>query len=164
MPIKSRLCNLRGYRRCWNVAMDNTRDLAAYKYYLDPDTGHRPEIYVTFLNIRPAAGYEINGILFSVTDEELQMLDTRERNYVRKEVAASVDMPKEGKVWVYQGSEAARERYERGLQNNQAYIQAAYYRYVHACFQQLGQYHAQAYSDSTDTPEVPLRELKRVSL
>lgn len=164
MPIKFRLCNLRGYRRCWNVAMDNSQDLAAYKYYLDADTGHRPEVYVTFLNIRPAAGHEISGILFSVTEEELLMLDTRERNYTRNEISSSVDMPTDGKVWVYQGSEEARERYVCGLSKKKAVIQKAYYHYVYNCFLQLGQSHAEAYLNSTDAPEVPLRELKRVNL
>lgn len=92
-PIESSICQLRAYRRCWNVAMDNAQDLPSYKYYIDPQTGQRPEVFVTFLNVRPATGHEITGILFSVTEEELRMLDKRERNYARTEVSKAISIP-----------------------------------------------------------------------
>ncbi|MHB8233505.1 MAG: gamma-glutamylcyclotransferase family protein, partial [Solirubrobacteraceae bacterium] len=65
-----RMCRLRGYRRAWNVAMDNTQDLPGYKYYRDP-SGERPPIFVTFLNLVPAAGRNVNGIVFRVDPHEL---------------------------------------------------------------------------------------------
>jgi len=144
--------------------MDNQQNLPSYKYYLDPKTGLRPEIYVTFLNIRPALGHVITGILFPVTKNELQMLDARERNYTRKEVSKSISLSVAGRVWVYEGTEAARERYDYGLRENTACIHQAYYHYVYRCFLQLGKPHAQAYLDSTDPPEVPIRKLKRIDL
>jgi cation transport regulator ChaC len=163
-PVESCICQLQGYRRCWNVAMDNTQNLHSYKYYLDLGTGYRPEVYVTFLNIRSAVGYEITGILFQVTEEELQMLDARERNYTRKEVSSAISLPSAGKVWVYEGTKAARERYAYGLGESRACVQADYFHYVHDCFLQLGKPHVQAYLDSTDPPEVPIRKLKRIDL
>ena len=46
-------CHLLGHRRAWNVAMDNRQTIPGYKYYVDPDTGERPPVHVTFLNIYP---------------------------------------------------------------------------------------------------------------
>jgi len=144
--------------------MDNMQDLPSYKYYIDPQTSHRPEVFVTFLNVRPETGHEITGILFSVTEEELYMLDKRERNYARTEVSKAISIPVPGRVWVYEGTKAARERYTRGLSENKACISADYYHYVQDCFLQLGQSHAQAYLDSTDSAEVPIRQLHRINL
>src|SRR5581483_4112443 len=44
---------LRGYRRIWNVAMDNSQAIPGYKQYLDPATGTPPHCFVVFLNIVP---------------------------------------------------------------------------------------------------------------
>ena len=49
--------------------MDNRRTIPGYKYYVDPDTGERPPVHVTFLNIYPAAEGRVNGIAFPVTAE-----------------------------------------------------------------------------------------------
>ena len=48
-------CHLLGHRRAWNVAMDNRRTIPGYKYYVDPETGERPPVRVTFLSLYPAA-------------------------------------------------------------------------------------------------------------
>ena len=48
-------CRLSGWRRGWDVAMDNARDLPGYKGYLTPD-GERPEVMVAFLDIAPHGG------------------------------------------------------------------------------------------------------------
>ena len=162
-PVASRICQLHGYRRCWNVAMDNSQDLPSYKFYIDPQTGKRPEVFVTFLNIRPVPGHAISGILFSVTEEELRMLDERERNYAREEVSTAISISVPGKVWVYKGTEAARERFVQSLSYDSACVQAGYYHDVHDAFQQLGAHHAQRFMDSTDAPKVPILDLWRVN-
>ena len=55
-------CHLLGHRRAWNVAMDNRRTIPGYKYYVDPETGERPPVRVTFLNLYPAAEGQVNGV------------------------------------------------------------------------------------------------------
>ena len=94
--------------------MDNRRTIPGYKYYVDPDTGERPPVHVTFLNIYPAAEGRVNGIAFPVTAEELDQLDRRERNYDRIDVTRLLDVDLGGTVWTYLGSEAARERFAAG--------------------------------------------------
>jgi cation transport regulator ChaC len=109
------LSSLEGYRRCWNIAMDNQIDLPGYKYYLEKDIGIRPNGFVTFLNIRPSQCESIYGILFRVYDEELQLLDERERNYKRIDVTNSIDATLEGRVWTYIGLNEAEQRYLQGV-------------------------------------------------
>ena len=77
---------LRGTRRVWGVAMDNTRDIPGYKHYRCRRDGSRPEVCVAFLDLEPAPGEAVNGICLAVTPERLAELDERERNYVRVDV------------------------------------------------------------------------------
>ena len=49
-------CTLRDHARGWDVAMDNTKTIPGYKFYVDPQTGERPAVYVAFLAIRPEPG------------------------------------------------------------------------------------------------------------
>ncbi len=132
-------CHLLGHRRAWNVAMDNRRTIPGYKYYVDPDTGERPPVHVTFLNLYPTAEGQVNGIAFPVTAEALDELDRRERNYDRVDVTALIDADLDGTVWTYLGSEAARERFAAagGLDE---------------------------FDRSTDPVSVPLRRLTRVDV
>src|SRR6476619_422472 len=55
------VAELIGHERRWGVAMDNTRDLEGYKYYLAPD-GSRPAVFVAFLDVAPAAGASVHGV------------------------------------------------------------------------------------------------------
>lgn len=171
---ETNLCQLQGFRRCWNVAMDNQTDLPGYKYYVDKSTGRRAGIYVTFLNIRKAPGAAapgaaapgtaITGIIFKVNEAELALLDQRERNYYRLDVTHQVNVAVEGKVWAYKGTSEAEKRYQRGLHTQTAYISEEYYQFVHDCFYCHGEDCAKAYLNSTDAPEVPLRKLQRINL
>src|SRR3954452_9313466 len=62
-----RAAHLDGYRRRWQVAMDNSRDLPGYKYYVDPRTGERPRVFVAFLDLAPDPRARVNGVLFPAT-------------------------------------------------------------------------------------------------
>src|SRR3954453_15770638 len=100
-------CNLLGHRRAWNVAMDNRRTIPGYKFYVDPDTGERPPVRVTFLSLYPAPEGRVkgvafpcrlpppegpgNGVAFPVTADDLDALDRRERNYDRIHVTRLID-------------------------------------------------------------------------
>ena len=151
-------CHLLGYRRAWNVAMDNRRTIPGYKYYVDPVTGERPPVHVTFLNIYPAAEGRVNGIAFPVTAEVLDRLDGRERNYDRIDVTRLLDADLGGTVWAYLGTEAARARFEAGA----AVVSQAYFDAIRDDFASAGG--LDEFDRSTDRLTVPLRGLTRVDL
>ena len=138
--------------------MDNRRTIPGYKYYVDPDTGERPPVRVTFLNVYPAAEGRVNGVAFPVTAEELDELDRRERNYDRIDVTASVDAGLAATVWTYLGSEAARERFADGP----AVVAQDYFDAIRAGFAAAGG--LDAFERSTDPLTVPLRRLTRVDV
>ena len=75
-----RPATLRGHRRVWGVAMDNTVDLPGYKRYLAPD-GSRPALCVAFLDVVPDASASVEGLCVPVDGDALAWLDDRERNY-----------------------------------------------------------------------------------
>jgi cation transport regulator ChaC len=151
-------CRLLGHRRAWNVAMDNRRTIPGYKYYLDPDTGERPPVHVTFLNLYPAAGGRVNGSAFPVTKEALDELDRRERNYERIDVTRLLDADLGATVWTYLGTEAARERFAAGA----AVVAQDYFDAVRDGFAAAGG--LDEFDRSTAPLTVPLRRLTRVDL
>jgi cation transport regulator ChaC len=153
-------CNLNNFRRCWNIAMNNSLDLPNYKYYIDPETGIRPKCFVTFLNIRPAPNNVVMGVLFRVSDKELEQLDWRERNYYRVEITNSIDRPIEGKAWVYLGLEEAKRRYQQGLKQSNATIALNYFDSVQNAYYLLGKRAFNNYLATTEKPIVPIVNLK----
>jgi cation transport regulator ChaC len=153
-----RPCVLRDHRRAWGVAMDNRRTIPGYKYYVDPDTGERPPVRVTFLNLYPAPEGAVNGVALAVAAEELEWLDRRERNYDRVDVTHALDADLGGTVWTYRGSEAARERFAAGP----AVVAEDYFEAIRARFAAAGG--LEAFDRSTDPLTVPLRRLTRVDV
>ena len=158
------LGSLRGYRRCWNVAMDNLVDVPGYKYYVDPRTRRRPPVFVTFLNLRPSPEDAVNGVLARVPPSELRRIDARERNYERIDVTDVVQPWLSSRVWTYRGSAAARERYDKAARMDAAVIDEHYYRRVQEAFRNHGEQAVNDYLASTDQPSAPLQALRTVSL
>lgn len=155
---------LRGFRRGWNVAMDNRRDLPGYKYYVDEATGERPEIYVTFLNIWEQEGATVNGLAFPVGPDTLDVLDDRERNYARQDVTEHVAADLDGRVWAYVGTADARERFETGRAAGTSVVSAAYERKVRQDFGTFGADWLELFDATTDERAVPLRRLRRIEI
>src|SRR2546429_319229 len=120
------VAELRGFRRGWQVAMDNTRDRPGYKHYVAPETGERPALYVAYLDLVPDPETTVNGVVFALDVEPLKALDSRERNYERHEMTQRMEPAVEGRVWVYLGTGAARERFERGRASGTAVINRPY--------------------------------------
>lgn len=162
-PRRAHPVHLRGFRRTWNIAMDNTVDLSGYKYYLDP-TGRRPPVVVTFVNLVPDAASAVNGVVFAATPHELAQLDARERNYERTEITGQLDGGPEGTVWTYVGSAAARQRYERGHAVDRAVVSREYHDGLRDGFASLGDRAVATFEATTDAPACPIRELTRIDL
>ena len=155
---------LHEHRRRWDVAMENTRDLPGYRYFVDPRSGERPDVAVAFVNVCAAPGSAMNAVAFAVTPDELPALDARERNYGRAEVGALVEPALDAPVHVYLGLPEARERYDRAATQGRAVVGRAYHDGVRAGFAALGSEALAAFDRSTDPPEVPLRDLVAVPL
>ena len=155
------ICNLNNFRRCWNVAMDNSLDLPDYKYYCDRLTGNRLPGFVTFLNIYSSESDAIAGILFSVTNAELQNLDRRERNYYRIDITAKIDANINGTAWTYVGLNEACKRYQTGLEQKNGMICGDYFNLVYDAYSLLGDRFLVHYTATTDKPIVPIVDLEK---
>jgi cation transport regulator ChaC len=158
------VADLRGFRRCWGVAMDNRLTLPGYKYYLD-DAGHRPDVHVAFLDLRPAQEQSVNGVCLPVTEDELAALDERERNYVRREVTKFCDLAADHiRVWTYLGSTAGRRRLSTARSSGRAVIDRAYLEGVLRGFERLGRVEYAACAPSLDPDGLPILALSRHDL
>lgn len=163
------LARLRDHRRAWNVAMDNARTLPGYKYYLDARDGSRPDVHVTFLNLLPAPGEAVNGVLVPVDRERLRALDRRERNYRRREVTSAIEPPRAGgptpaRVWTYFGRPGACRRFEQGMSAGRAVVDRAYLDGVLRGFAALAADASAEFERSTDPHGCRVLELTRVDL
>jgi cation transport regulator ChaC len=165
-PLGERLkpCRLRDHRRAWNVAMDNTLTLSGYKFYLSATDSSRPAVFVTFLNLVPAQGRHVSGVLFAVDDEELAMLDERERNYDRRDVTDLVDEHCTGRVWTYVGKPEAEQRFALGAREGRAVIDMAYLESVRAGFEPIAADALEEFDATTDPHGCPVLELRRVEI
>lgn len=160
----ARVVHLEGFRRTWNVAMDNRVTVPGYKYYVDPETAARPEVFVTFLNLTEDSHCAVNGVVLPVDEQDLQSLDERERNYVRLDVTDRIAERIDGTVWAYIASPAGQRRYEQGIKNGSAVVDEAYFQLVRDQFAALGARPLEEFAQTTDDPACPLRSLTRIDI
>ncbi len=163
-PDAAIACRLHGFRRAWNVAMDNLLTVPGYKHYVDSRTGERPLVHVTFLNLRPHAGAHVNGVVHPVDRGALAHLDRRERNYQRHEVTGLLGRDLGAPVWAYFGRREARVRYEAARRDGTAVVSQPYHDGVRAGFADLDPAMLAEFDRTTDAPAVPLRTLRRVDV
>ncbi len=153
---------LPGFRRSWTVAMRNRDRVNDVKHVVDAETGRRPDLWVTYVDLDRDRGTAVNGVAVPVDEDRLAVFDTRELNYERIEVTADFvadpgeawpperDVP----VWVYVGSAAARQRYVEGRGAGQAVIRAGYRNRLEDAFRARGQSAWRRYQETTTPPEV----------
>ena len=165
-----RRARLRGHRRVWGVAMDNSVAVPGYKVYELPD-GSRPAAAVAFLDLAPDAdACPVEGALLEVDAGALAVLDERERQYERVDVTALVaplDGPApRGAVWTYVGRAPGRARAAAGHAGTaEVVVQRAYLDLVEAAFASLGDDALARYRASTELPPpFPVLELARIDL
>jgi hypothetical protein len=151
---------LRGYRRTWGVAMDNTVAEPGYKVYENPE-GERPAVAVAFLDLAEDPDTTIDGALIAAPD--LALLDARERQYERIDVTTAIaSAAPPGKTYTYVGRAESRARVTDGRLD--VVIQRAYAQQVERAFAQLGPEALRRYRATTEPPPFALAELARVDL
>jgi gamma-glutamylcyclotransferase (GGCT)/AIG2-like uncharacterized protein YtfP len=155
-------CELTGFRRTWNVAMDNRRTIAGYKHYVDRASGARGPWFVTFLNIVRDPASTVNGVLLEADEATLERLDRRERNYERVDVSAHASPPADGRVWAYLGSRAALERFRLGCRTGRAVVSRDYYERVRRDFAGVGNDALRRFDELTDDVPCPILDLRRI--
>jgi gamma-glutamylcyclotransferase (GGCT)/AIG2-like uncharacterized protein YtfP len=158
----SRVAELRGFRPCWGVAMDNTQTVPGYKYYLD-ENGDRPDVFVAFLDVQPDRTGSVTGRCAPVRAEDLRRLDRRERNYERVDVTDAIVDPL-GRTWMYVGSPSGRRRLSRAREAGRAVISREYFDRVEAGFRALGPNEYAGFRDSSALDGLPIRDLVRIDV
>lgn len=159
------VATLADHVRVWGVAMDNRAEIGGYKYYVDADSGERPAVAVTFVDLVPSPGVDCVGVLLAVDAAALARLDARERNYERVEVGDRISVAADlgnAPVWTYRGLATARARYAAAAAAGTAVIASAYRETVEAGFRAAGLW--ERYVASTRPPQCPTRPLARVDL
>lgn len=155
---------LRGYRRVFGVAADNSEEIAGYKRYRLSGDSVYPDVYVAFLDIIEDPDIVINGVLASVDPGALADLDRRERNYDRIDVTAAIDNAPDGHVWAYAGSPDGRDRLQAGIAAGTAVVQRSYLDHVYAGFRRLGDAEYDHFVATTELDSLPLADLERVDI
>jgi hypothetical protein len=153
---------LRGYRRCWGVAMDNWKGGGGVKHWLDRKSGERPRIRVAYLDLREREGSSVNGLALSVDADRLAELDAREVNYARIDVSAAFEPAVKGGVFTYVGLDAARKRCRQGTAEGNVCVSGDYVSLVRRAFDRLGHGALAEFDRTTDPLPFPERDLRVV--
>jgi hypothetical protein len=159
VPVPGRL---RGFRRCWGVAMNNWEGGDAVKHFLDRDTGKRPHIRVAYLDLREEVGSVVNGLALPVDADRLEALDAREVNYARIEVSGAFEPAIPQQVYTYVGLDAARERCRQGAVEGNAFVSRCYVAEVRRAFERLGSNSLVDFDRTTDPLSLPERDLEMI--
>lgn len=162
------VATLRGFRRTWGVAMDNSQDIPGYKFYEHHD-GQRALGHVAFLDIEQYPNAGVNGVCLPVTPATANQLCTRERNYELIEVTKSVtpSAPAGCKVFAFVGRCDSRARASAARESGELLVQREYVDHVEAQFEGLGESEMSHYRASTESARAPgLRvvRLRRVDI
>ncbi|WP_040493082.1 gamma-glutamylcyclotransferase family protein [Ilumatobacter nonamiensis] len=155
------IAELTGYQRAWNYGSavqrgDWTRD----------DGSSISGGLVVSLGLVADADESINGVVFSVNDDELAELDWRERAYDRVDVTDRVtlipptaDGELDDTVAVYVPRRVAIERYEEHRDAGTAGVRKSYWDLVDDAFGELGPDHLDWYR-RTPPPDVPVVDIR----
>jgi hypothetical protein len=151
---------LRGRRRGWGVAMDNSIDVPGYKHYRLRADGSRPAVFVAFLDLFDDPAAVTHGVCVAVDDGALPAIDHRERNYARIDVTDAV-APSRGTVWAYVGSAEGRSRLDRAREAGLAVISRYYLERTRSSFAALGGDARADFEASAAVGDLPVLDLER---
>ncbi|RMG21667.1 MAG: gamma-glutamylcyclotransferase [Methanobacteriota archaeon] len=142
--------SLAGYRRDWSAVRSNTE--LTGKWLVERSSGFLPQ-HVAYLNIVPDKDSVVDGVVFPVTEEDIQKMDRREVGYERIKVSVSgVDGRKiDGTVFTY--IDKVNDPYVDNV-----YISYHYLNFVRFICQNLGRIR-KMYFDHTPLPDAWLADL-----
>jgi len=138
------VCDLDGWRRSWDVAMPNDRYFAR----VGVESVFPREIL--YLNIRPALGEIVAGVLFVISEQDLAAYDGREWIYERVAVTNALRgvCVNGGEAWAYVGKP---EFIRRGVMSwHDAAVRASYLSIVESGLTALGPETRARFELSTD--------------
>lgn len=158
------LAMLKGYKRVWNIAMDNDESIPGYKRYKTIADEKYPHCFVTFLNIKPSKTDEVIGTIVEVNEDELKLLIKREKNYLKQNVTESiVHSPIDGSVFAFIGTSEAEERFNSRTQHKPAVISKSYFKLVENAYRSRGKVAYANYLSTTEKDDsLELQDLKKV--
>lgn len=154
-PGDTAIAHLDGFGRRWNYGSMHLRG----DWQLDGN--HVRRGLVVSLGIVRSDAETCNGRVVRVTDDELEMLDWRERDYERTDVSDMIrrdDGGDDSVVWTYVPRATAIERYLDARDRGRAAIRRSYWELVDAAFGELGGDHRSRYA-TTPAPDVPVVEM-----
>jgi len=155
------VAELSGYQRAWNYGSAVLRG-----DWSRADGSSVVGGLVVSLGLVADAGESINGVVFSVNDDELAELDWRERDYNRVDVSDKVTLVPptdtgelDGPIAVYVPRPVAVNRYETHRDDGTAGVRRSYWDLVDAAFAALGPDHHEWYR-RTPPPDVPVVDIR----
>ena len=150
------LAVLRGYGRRWNYGSRTVR--------ADWEIDGRPveRGLIVALGLVEAPGDWCNGAVAAVSDDELALLDRRERDYDRVDVTDRIDPAGtiSGPVVTYVPRTRAVARYVEHRDEGRAAVSRRYFDLVRTAFDDLGPGEAERFEASTPAPAVPVIDLE----
>lgn len=182
LPNELFICKLKGYRRIWNVSMDNKRDLPNYKYYVESIKGldKRPPCFVTFLNIEKHVDSEVMGVLFKVDQKMLEKLKLRETHYKLINIKTFLDFNFKEDAFTFTAHDDGLDNFKKGEKKDLAVISKNYFNLVEDAFRKLeknksdlGHYFPHMYDENFvhhyhqstyKKDDLPIRPLSKVNL
>jgi cation transport regulator ChaC len=153
---------LLGFRRFWGAAMNNWEAVNDAKHFRDRGTGERPRIRVAYLDIREVEGGAVNGVAVPVDPARLEAFDAREVNYTRLDISTSFEPAIPQPVFVYLGTEEARDRCRKGIADRNIFVSRDYVELVRDGFDALGPEAVTAFEGNSDALLFPERDLDLV--
>lgn len=147
---------LAGYGRRWNYGVEHI--VATWEL---SDGSVVDDGVIVALGLIESAGDVVNGIIASLTDDELSYLDRRERNYDRVDASAliSTDAPLNAPVYVYVPRASSIERYESARDRGVAGVRRTYWDTVDNAFAEFGDEQRDRYRATTPAPDVPVVDI-----
>lgn len=147
---------LDGYGRRWNYGSLHQRGT-----WTGPH-GDVADGVVVCLGLAASAGERCNGVVVEVDDDELALLDWRERDYDRVDVTDRIARQRAdaslGRVVTYVPRPSAIERYETARDARRAAVRRSYHDLVERAFGALGAVHLADFRRATPAPDVPVLE------
>lgn len=146
---------LTGWVRDWGIILNNSTTNRHYETLPE----RKVPSFVAILNIhKPRNGEREtnpNGVLFPVTDQEMQKMDERESHYRRIEITEGLTYKPDGKVYTYVGLSKYLETPSLRLKT---IVPKSYRELVEASFSSFGEESLarfRATTVSSNVPEIP---------